>query len=158
MLININRKKIYKSAMKNNEEKLMKKIIKQINKEEELEEYFEKYQEYSIKHNYRTQGGTFRSSDKEDNYFEIGFLTKEQFVRELAKMVKKMILIDINQCKEHGILNEDKMLYVPLDKIDEMPSNDYGYLGSGRLLIQGFDWSYDDSNNYDYSFVVYMSI
>lgn len=154
MLIHISRERVYKAAFKEKEKKLLKKIVSEIMKGEDLEEDYQKFLDYSQKNNYRARGGSLDIGP-----MNCGYSTLDEFVMDLAKMASKMILKDMAECKEHGVENADGYLYVPLDIYDTLPNgNEYGYPGSGRLILQGFDWSYDDMNNYDYSFVVYMTI
>lgn len=154
MFISISREKIYKSAMKGKEEKLLKKIKKEIKSEEDFLSSYEKILKYSKDNNYRTRNGSF------DVKQSMGFYTQDEFLTEIANIVMEMILKDFELTKMYGIENKDGYLYVPLDVYNSVYNglNEYGYPGSGRFIVQGFDWSYDKYNNYDYSFVLYMSV
>ena len=102
-----------------------------------------------------------RAIEVNDEIWVKGYVeyTYRDFISDLTKMIMKAVLNDFKYLLKVA-KNKNKFghLYLTDEEISTEPSNEYFSLGSGRLILQGFDWSYDENNEYDYSFNIYISL
>lgn len=156
-LIFIDRTKIYDvavDAVKTKDDSKLKDAIKMqlVTEVDEEEGYIVLFNEFKkIEKAIEAVNETWIHFDRKMSY--------NDFIEDITKMVTKSILKDFEYLlKVATNTNKYGHLYLTDEQIENEPDNSYSSKGSGRVILQGFDWSYCEDKEYNYSFNIYITL